>query len=163
VLIASPYSPGRAIPVEGGFRFSGRWRFSSGTDHCEWIFLGGLPMQADGTPAPFDQARTFLLPRKDYEIVNTWKVVGLKGTGSQDIVVNDVFVPEYRTHKMSDVHSWSSPGHSVNPGALYLLPFWQVFQRAVFNLRHWWAAGYGKRLRILCPRAREYRRDPDRA
>jgi 3-hydroxy-9,10-secoandrosta-1,3,5(10)-triene-9,17-dione monooxygenase len=131
VLIASPYSPGRAVKVEGGYRFSGRWKFSSGTDHCDWIFLGGAVESEDGTPAGFAESRTFLLPRKDYQIVDTWHVVGLKGTGSQDIVVNDVFVPEYRTHKQADALAWTSPGHAVNPGPLYRLPFWQVFLRAV--------------------------------
>src|SRR3546814_9465918 len=89
---------GQVKPVEGGFRFSGRWGFSSGCDHCDWIFLGGL-IFTEGQPPEY---RTFLLPKSDFEIVDTWHVMGLKGTGSKDIVVNDVFVPEYRPHQGSD-------------------------------------------------------------
>jgi 3-hydroxy-9,10-secoandrosta-1,3,5(10)-triene-9,17-dione monooxygenase len=125
-LIASTYMPtGRATPTEGGYRFSGKWKFSSGVEHCEWIFLGGLTEKGDYC--------TFLLPKSDYTIVDTWDVMGLKGTGSQDIVVNDVFIPEYRVHKTSDAYGGTSPGNAVNTGHLYLYPFVQVFFRAVTN------------------------------
>jgi 3-hydroxy-9,10-secoandrosta-1,3,5(10)-triene-9,17-dione monooxygenase len=96
--IASPYAPmGRARPVDGGWIFSGRWQFSSGTDHCNWIFLGGLVTEADGEIGPAPQQMHFILPRSDYEIVDdSWDVVGLRGTGSKDIIVRDAFVPSYR-------------------------------------------------------------------
>ena len=65
-LVSSSYAPmGRAKAVEGGFQFSGRWSFSSGCDHAQWIFLGGLVLGEEGSPVDF---RTFLLPRSDYEI-----------------------------------------------------------------------------------------------
>lgn len=128
-LIASSYMPtGRATPVEGGFRFRGKWKFSSGSDHCEWVFLGGLV----GAPADGDY-RTFLLPRSDFRIEDTWHVMGLKGTGSHDIVVEDAFVPDYRVHNMSDAYGGSSPGLAVNTGWLYRLSFPLVFGRAVTN------------------------------
>ncbi|AQY65689.1 flavin-dependent monooxygenase [Pseudomonas veronii] len=127
--ISSSYMPtGRATPVEGGFMFSGRWGYSSGCDHCEWVFLGGLVQQPEGQPM---DARTWLIPRKDYEIVDTWHTAGLKGTGSKDIVINDVFVPEYRTHKMFDGFTCNSPGNQWNTSPLYRMPFGQVFSRAV--------------------------------
>ena len=129
VLIASTYMPtGRATPVDGGFRFSGRWKFSSGSEHCEWVLLGGMV----GDPQHGDY-RTFLLPRSDYEIVDTWHVLGLKGTGSQDIAVNDVFVPEYRVHDLGAAYKGMSPGQAVNGGWLYRLSFPLVFGRAVSN------------------------------
>ncbi len=125
-LIASTYMPtGRATPTEGGYRFSGKWKFSSGVEYCEWVFLGGLTEKGDYC--------TFLLPKSDYTIVDTWDVMGLKGTGSQDIVVNDVFVPEHRVHNTSDAYGGTSPGNAVNTGHLYLYPFVQVFFRAVTN------------------------------
>ncbi len=128
VLISSTYMmTGKATPVEGGFRFSGRWRFSSGCEHCDWIFLGGMVDPESGNM----DARTFLLPRKDYEIVDTWDTLGLRGTGSHDIVVEDVFVPEYRTHKMADALMCMSPGNAVNTSPLYRVPFAQIFIRAV--------------------------------
>ena len=69
VLIASSYMPvGKVEPVDGGFKFSGRWAFSSGCDHCDWIFLGGMvPPTADN---PMPDYRTFLVPRSDFEILS---------------------------------------------------------------------------------------------
>jgi 3-hydroxy-9,10-secoandrosta-1,3,5(10)-triene-9,17-dione monooxygenase len=132
VLIASTYMPtGKATPVEGGFRFTGRWKFSSGSEHCDWVFLGGL-VNPGQTPVP--DYRTFMLPKSDYRIEDTWHVLGLKGTGSQDIVVEDVFVPDYRVHNLADAYlGGRSPGQKVNDGALYRLPFVQVFSRVVSN------------------------------
>lgn len=131
-LVASPYSPGKAVPVDGGYELTGHWRFSSGTEHCDWIFLGGVIDRGE-THGSFLDAdfRTFLLPRKDYTIIDTWKVVGLKGTGSQDITVDGAFVPEHRTHKMSDARDGTNPGSSPRTAVLYRYPYWQVFLRAV--------------------------------
>ena len=130
VLIASTYMPkGQVKKVEGGFRFSGRWGFSSGIDHCGWVFLGGLIFPEDGKGPP--EYRTFLLPRADFEVVDTWFTMGLKGTGSKDIVVKDVFVPEYRTHKASDGFMGTNPGRDTFTADLYKLPFGQIFVRAV--------------------------------
>jgi hypothetical protein len=66
--------------------------------------------------------RTFLLPRKDYKIDDTWHVAGLKGTGSKDVVVDDVFVPEHRTHRLIDGFKRSSPGNEINKAPLFRLP-----------------------------------------
>ncbi|MGL4564787.1 MAG: acyl-CoA dehydrogenase family protein, partial [Halioglobus sp.] len=131
VLISSSYAPvGKVKVVDGGFRLSGRWSFSSGSQHCKWAFLGAVVPTPE---APFDMAnyRTFLLPISDYQIVDNWDVVGLQGTGSHDIVVDDVFVPEYRTHKSMDGFLCNNPGNAVNDAPLYHMPFMQVFVRAV--------------------------------
>ncbi len=131
VLISSSYAPvGKVKVVEGGFQLSGRWSFSSGSQHCKWAFLGAVVPTPD---APFDMAnyRTFLLPINDYTIVDNWDVVGLQGTGSHDIVVDDVFVPEHRTHKSMDGFHCDNPGNAVNTAPLYRMPFMQVFVRAV--------------------------------
>ena len=128
--IASTYMPtGKATPVEGGYRFSGRWGFSTGSEHCEWVFLGGLLPKKDGSGAL--EHATFLLPKADYRIEDNWDVIGLRGTGSHDIVVNDVFVPEHRIHRTNDHSDAGCPGRATNPGWLYRIPFTQVFQRAV--------------------------------
>ncbi len=129
-LIASTYMPvGKVTPVDGGFRFSGHWKFSSGSELCEWIFLGGLVPPSE--PGGAYDYRTFLLPRSDYRIVRNWDVLGLRATGSHDIVVDDVFVPEYRTHRAVDGAMGTSPGLAVNDVPLYRLPFAQIFVRAV--------------------------------
>ncbi|MEZ5569303.1 MAG: flavin-dependent monooxygenase [Halioglobus sp.] len=128
VLISSSYAPvGQVTVVDGGFRLTGRWSFSSGCEHCDWVFLGAVVPTED---APWDMLnyRTFLLPRGDYQIVENWDVVGLSGTGSHDIVVKDAFVPEYRTHNMLADDGGRKFMHKP---PLYRLPFMQVFSRAV--------------------------------
>lgn len=129
-IIASTYMPvGKVEPVSGGFRLSGRWSFSSGCEHAEWMFLGGMVPPAVGETEP--HYRTFLLPKSDYSIINNWDVIGLKATGSHDIAVDGVFVPEYRTHRTRDDSRAARPGLAVNDAPLYTLPFAQVFVRAV--------------------------------
>ena len=125
-LICSSLMPvGVAKPVEGGFRISGRWKYASGSDHCAWTFLGGL---VEGDPT---DRRVFVIPRKDYEIIDTWYVTGLKATGSHDIEIKDAFVPDYRSQKYSDSFRGFGPGQALNSGNLYRLPFGQVFFRGV--------------------------------
>lgn len=132
VLISSSYMPvGKVEHVEGGLKLSGRWGFSSGSEHCDWVFLGAIVPPKDGEPAGAPDMRTFLIPRSDYEIVENWDTVGLKATGSNDIVVDGAFVPEYRTHKAGDGFICNSPGNAVNTAPLYRLPFGQIFVRSV--------------------------------
>jgi 3-hydroxy-9,10-secoandrosta-1,3,5(10)-triene-9,17-dione monooxygenase len=116
---------GKVERVDGGYRVSGRWSFSSGCDFCGWAVLGGIapPAEAGGPP----DARTFLLPRADYAIDDNWQVMGLCGSGSKDIVVADAFVPDYRTHSYLDAFHLRNPGTAVNDGPLYRLPFGLVF------------------------------------
>jgi 3-hydroxy-9,10-secoandrosta-1,3,5(10)-triene-9,17-dione monooxygenase len=129
-LVSSSYAPtGKVQRAEGGYRISGRWSFSSGCDHCQWVFLGGfVPSDVAGKPPDM---RTFLLPRSDYGIDDTWFVAGLSGTGSKDIVVENAFVPEHRTHRIIDGYKRTSPGNEHNPAPLYKLPFGQIFVRSV--------------------------------
>lgn len=127
-LVSSSYQPvGKVEVVEGGFRLSGRWGFSSGCEYCDWVLLGSLIFPKDGPP----EMRTFLVPRKDYKILDNWYTFGLQATGSQDIVVENAFIPEYRTHKASDGFNCTNPGQAVNTGPLYQLPWAQVFVRSV--------------------------------
>lgn len=129
-LIASTYMPvGKVEQVDGGYRLSGRWGFSSGSEHCEWIFLGALLPNQDGSEGM--EHTTFLLPKSDYEIVKNWDVHGLRGTGSHDIVVEDAFIPSHRTQRTNNHSDVGCPGRELNSGWLYRIPFTQVFQRAV--------------------------------
>ena len=129
-LTASTYMPtGKAEPVDGGYNFSGRWSWSSGSQHCEWILLGGLLPKKDGSGVL--EHCTFLLPKADFKIIENFDVLGLRATGSHDIQVTDAFVPEHRTHRTNDHSDPGCPGRAVNPGWLYRIPFTQVFQRAV--------------------------------
>ena len=128
VLISSSYMPvGKVTPVEGGYMLSGRWGFSSGSDYCDWAFLGAFIHSENGPP----DMRTFMVPKSDYTLDDDWHTSGLKATGSKSVVVDDVFVPEYRTHKMADGFRMKSPGHSENDAAVFKIPFGQIFTRSV--------------------------------
>jgi 3-hydroxy-9,10-secoandrosta-1,3,5(10)-triene-9,17-dione monooxygenase len=130
-LCSSLMPVGKAQKVDGGFRLSGRWRFSSGCHYAQWALLGGI-VQSDGAPAggPPD-VRLFMVPHTEYRIDETWRVSGLCATGSEDILVDDVFVPEYRTRRMIDNLNCVGPGQAVNTSPLYRIPFGQVFFRGV--------------------------------
>lgn len=123
-LVSSAYAPvGKVEIVEGGFRLSGRWGWSSGSDHCTWALLGAI--------VPGEGYRTFLVPRTDYVVEDTWQVMGLEGTGSNDIVVKDAFVPDYRTHKQLDGFNLTNPGVTADSHPMYRIPWGQLFVRTV--------------------------------
>lgn len=126
--ISSSYGPsGTARAVPGGYELTGRWSFSSGSDQCDWVFVGGMVTDDDGPPV----YRHFLLPRRDYEIHDVWHASGLLGTGSNDILVTEAFVPEHRTMAVSDLHELRCPGREVNTGPLFATPWFSVFLNAV--------------------------------
>jgi alkylation response protein AidB-like acyl-CoA dehydrogenase len=119
VVTGGVFAPrGTAIPVDGGFRMNGRWAFASGSQHCAWLMGGCLVGGADGPDAPADgppDARVLLLPAAEVEILDTWTVAGLCGTGSHDMVVTDAFVPASRA-----VSLVTDPPRQ--PGPLYAFP-----------------------------------------
>jgi len=130
--MASPYAPqGVAKPIEGGaggYIFNGRWQFSSGTDHCDWIILGAMIGDAEGKPIMPPQMLHMILPRKDYEIVeDSWNVVGLRGTGSKDVIVKDAFVPTYRTMDATKVMDGTAQREAGMTEPLYLMPWSTMF------------------------------------
>jgi 3-hydroxy-9,10-secoandrosta-1,3,5(10)-triene-9,17-dione monooxygenase len=128
-LISSSYAPvGRLTAVEGGYELTGRWSFSSGCDYASWALLGGLVVGNQGRPVDF---LTVLVPRTDYVVHDVWDVMGLRGTGSNDIAVERVFVPEHRVLRNYEHSQLRGPGQRVNPGPLYRLPFGAVFTAAV--------------------------------
>ncbi|MFZ3393613.1 acyl-CoA dehydrogenase family protein [Rhodococcus sp. 7Tela_A2] len=126
---ASPYMPGGvAIPVDGGYRMTGRWQFSSGTEHCDWIFLGAMVGGNDGKPTMPPTGLHVILPRSDYEIVeDSWDVVGLRGTGSKDIVVRDAFIPGYRVMNAGEVIDGTAAKEYGVTETLYRMPWSTMF------------------------------------
>ncbi len=126
---SSSYAPtGKAERVSGGYRLSGRWSFSSGCDHCQWINLAAISgtVSVEGNEMP--DLRSFLLPRKDYKIDDNWFVAGLSGTGSKDILVDGAFVPEYRSlSHWDDKLGIELPGWELNTAPLYRLPWAVMF------------------------------------
>ncbi|MEC3917746.1 acyl-CoA dehydrogenase family protein [Nocardia sp. CDC160] len=128
--IASPYAAqGVATPVDGGFTLRGRWQFSSGTDHCDWIFLGALTGDAEGNPLMPPKVMHVVLPRRDYTIVDdSWDVIGLQGTGSKDIIVDGAFIPSYRTIEFDAVAEGEIAAERAGrTDTVYKLPFWAMF------------------------------------
>jgi alkylation response protein AidB-like acyl-CoA dehydrogenase len=101
ITIGGQYFPnGQGTVVDGGYRLTGAWNFGSGTGHAAYIGAGFFPMDngemrwiSDGIP----DMRVAFLPREEVAFTDGWHVQGLKGTGSYDYNVADVFVPEYRT------------------------------------------------------------------
>ena len=115
---------GRARKVEGGYRLTGRWPFSSGVDASGWNMIAAVvPDEQTGA----SEYRVFLLPASDYTTVDTWYVSGLAGTGSKDVVVADALVPEHRTLTTEAGKGGPHPGSAVNPGPLFRLPWFALF------------------------------------
>ncbi|MCU1647930.1 MAG: flavin-dependent monooxygenase [Nocardia sp.] len=127
IRVSSSYAPtGKLTAVEGGFEMSGRWSFSSGCDHAQWVFLGAL--------LPTDKGMdyfTVLVPRTDYRIEDVWHVSGLSGTGSNDIVIEKAFVPAYRMYSATDQANLIGPGQEVNTAPLYKISFGSVFSNTI--------------------------------
>jgi 3-hydroxy-9,10-secoandrosta-1,3,5(10)-triene-9,17-dione monooxygenase len=128
-LISSSYAPiGRLTPVDGGYEVTGRWSFSSGCEFASWALLGALVVGAEGRPVDF---MTVLVPRRDYEIAEVWDSMGLRGTASDDIVVEKAFVPSHRAMRNFEQAQLRNPGRKVNTGPLYRMPFGTIFTSTV--------------------------------
>jgi alkylation response protein AidB-like acyl-CoA dehydrogenase len=118
------FAAGRAQAVAGGYRVTGRWRYASGCLHATWIFGtstvydGDTPrLRPDGKP----ETRYLYIPASECEIIDTWHVTGLRGTGSHDFTVTDVFVPEDHTCPDSITGMPDFAGQRYHTGPLYEL------------------------------------------
>jgi 3-hydroxy-9,10-secoandrosta-1,3,5(10)-triene-9,17-dione monooxygenase len=122
-LIASSIAlaAGRARKAEGGFIVSGRWPFSSAVDNCEWNMLAVSVYGDDGKTAI--DWRLCLVPKSDYQIIDTWYAMGMAATGSKDVAVSELFVPERRALPLARCRGGREhPGAALNPGPLYGIP-----------------------------------------
>lgn len=120
VLISASIAPTCKVEVvEGGYRISGRSPFTSGINHAQWVMVSGFVPGAG--PAP--DWRFFLIPASEYEVVDTWDVIGMRGTGSNTVVTKDVFVPEHRVLAYMDLIEGVAPGAGVHANPMYALPF----------------------------------------
>lgn len=115
VLASSALNPtrGAAVSAPGGWRISGHWSYSSGCDAASWVMVA-LPQPGGHIWA--------LLPRPDYDILDTWFTSGMRGTGSKDIVINDVFVPAYRTVDPNRAGDGEWTGWELHQRLSYRLP-----------------------------------------
>lgn len=127
--VSSPYAPvGVLQSVDGGYRISGRVTFSSGGELSEWAILGALEISDAGEP----QLRHMVLPRSDYTFDDdSWDVLGLRGTGSKDLIVEDAFVPTYRVYDPLDFEEGQAFERVGEDNPMYRLPFPVIFSAAI--------------------------------
>ena len=117
-LAPAPLAPtGRGVPVDGGVRLSGRWSWATGVMDGNWAIVGALCGPDDAIfPA------LALLPADDIRVVDVWHTDGMRATGSNDVVVEDVFVPSHRLVKVVDIYSGTAPGALLHDATLYRWP-----------------------------------------
>jgi alkylation response protein AidB-like acyl-CoA dehydrogenase len=125
LLAWGPGPEARAVAVEGGYRLTGTWSFASGGRHATW-FGGYCPIDdPDGTPRRrangTPEMRTMLFPATSVRMIDVWRVIGLRGTGSDSYSVSDLFVPQDHSVARDD------PSERRQPGALYCFPTGSLF------------------------------------
>lgn len=119
LIVDSLVPAGQAEIVDGGYLLSGRWRFVSGVEWCSWAGLAFVPPDAD-PPAPV----VGFVPAKELTIEDTWRTVGLRGTASNEVVLDRVFVPRHRLFGLARFAATSEPqGEVVEQGTVFKLPF----------------------------------------
>jgi len=129
VLLSSSYAPvGRLRPVDEGYQLTGHWRFSSGVAFADWVLVGAVTLGDEDLPV---DVVTVLVPVRDVRVAQVWDSVGLRATASDDIVVEDAFVPRHRVLRNYDHVKLRGPGQELNDGPLYRLPFGAVFTSAI--------------------------------
>lgn len=119
ILAPAMVAPGGRVTRErDGYRLSGRWQWASGIMHADWVIPSALEVTAEGRP----DSRWFALPISQVQVEDTWYVDGLCGTGSNDVVIEDVFVPAERSVSITDLAHGSGPGAQLHAGPLYRTP-----------------------------------------
>ncbi|MFN3007833.1 acyl-CoA dehydrogenase family protein [Mycolicibacterium wolinskyi] len=117
-LAPAPLAPtGRGVPADGGVRLTGRWSWATGVMNANWIMVGALCGPDDAIyPA------LALLPASEIRVEDVWHTDGMRATGSNDVVVTDVFVPEHRLVRVVDIYSGTAPGAKIHHAATYRWP-----------------------------------------
>lgn len=99
-------SQGRAVKTEGGWRLDGRWQFASGVDHGDWLLIGAIADELADSPT---KGIHLIVPKTDVEVDDTWYTLGLRGSGSKDLVASNTFVPAYRVMPTKQLFDGESP------------------------------------------------------
>jgi 3-hydroxy-9,10-secoandrosta-1,3,5(10)-triene-9,17-dione monooxygenase len=127
--IATSAAPtGKVTAVSGGYRLDGRWSWCSGLRHSQWIMLGGLVFR-EGEDHP--DMRLYLVPVSEVKQDDTWYSAGLRASGSNTSVLDNVFVPEHRSVSFGTLRDACSPGSKVNTNPIYRTPFLAVHTYAL--------------------------------
>ena len=123
-LSASSFLPhGKPTPANGGIRVSGKWSFCSAVDNADWLFLGVFFGPPSGD-SPMPDIRYVMVPKGDYKIIDDWDVMGLRGTGSNSVVIDDKFVPDHRILSHREMSDATSPGAKLHAEPVYRTPIW---------------------------------------
>lgn len=122
-LILAPQ--GTATPVEGGYRLNGRWNYNSGGEHANWLAVAAVVPGEEAGP-PRDLLLCFMR-RADYGTHDNWHTMGMRGTGSKQAVVEDVFVPAQRVISQIAWGRGEAPGFGVHENPFYRTPHMEVF------------------------------------
>ena len=113
---------GKAKRVDGGFELTGRWPYCSGIDPSDWMMMGAM-IGDEGPKRPI----WLVVPRAEFEEIDTWQVMGLVGTGSRDVQCEAVYVADYMTLEPKETRGGPTPGTPHVPGLLYQLPVLGLF------------------------------------
>jgi resorcinol 4-hydroxylase (FADH2) len=121
-LLCGSYAPAcDAVADADGYRITGRWSFASGCDNSQWAFCAARLPAAEGRPS---EPAFFLVPRSAWAIDDTWDTIGLAGTGSKTIVLDNTFVPAHRLLKFADAAAGRSPGSRLYENRLFAIPIY---------------------------------------
>ncbi|MGN9806650.1 hydrolase [Micromonospora sp. L32] len=147
VVVGSLSPTGRAEPVSGGWRLSGRWAYISAVGFADWALLCGQ-VPSDGPPA----ARVFAVPRAAYEVTDTWFNVGMAATGSNTVVVRDVLVPDARSFDRAHLFTGAAaastePCHVVPLPAVNGLSFVAPVLGAARGMERAWTGHVAEKIR----------------
>lgn len=127
ILAPAVISPTATVtPEKNGFRIDGRWQWGTGIMHGEWVIPSATEITPDGKPIP----RWFALPTSEVTVEDTWYVDGMSGTGSNDVVIDNVFIPAERATEMRAMMSGHGPGSELHEGPLYRTPMMTVLTLA---------------------------------
>lgn len=115
-VVSAP--PGKAVRTAGGYRVTAHWKWGTGVMHADWIVGSALLVDDEGPP----RLLSCLLPAQDAKVLDTWRIAGMVGTGSNDIVVHDLFVPQARTARFDLIASGRGPGSRGYANPIYSMP-----------------------------------------
>jgi 3-hydroxy-9,10-secoandrosta-1,3,5(10)-triene-9,17-dione monooxygenase len=118
VLCPAPLAPtGRAVAEDGGVRLTGRWSWATGVMDADWVMVGAI-CGPDDAPYP----ALVLLPATDTRVEDVWHTAGMCATGSNDVIIDDVWVPNHRLVAVTDIYGGTAPGAELHDAAVYRWP-----------------------------------------
>lgn len=111
---------GDVVPEGDGYRLTGgNGRFCSGIDYATWVIIGNAVKLPDGRMEP----RFFIVPKTDIAVVDDWQVMGMRGTGSRSIRIDNAYIPAERSCSLADMLAGTTPGARLHEGAIFRMPF----------------------------------------